>query len=75
MSNPLSKTSLGESYILEIYRHLDPKEKYLLCDEGVYNVILCRKQCFTLVLKGTLMSILKIWHVFLCIKTALKIMH
>ena len=29
-NNPLSGTSLGESYILTIYRHLDVKEKYFL---------------------------------------------
>ena len=37
-NNPLSETSLGESYILTIYRHLDAKEKHLLDAEGVYNI-------------------------------------
>ena len=35
--NPLSETSLDESYILTIYRHLDAKEKHFLDAEGVYN--------------------------------------
>ena len=37
-NNPLSETSLGESYILTIYRHLDAKEKHSLDVEGVYNM-------------------------------------
>ena len=34
-NNPLSET-LGESYILTIYSHLDVKEKHSLDIEGVY---------------------------------------
>ena len=37
-NNPLSETSLGESYILTIYRHLDAKEKHFLDVKGVYNI-------------------------------------
>ena len=37
-NNPLSETSLGESYILTICRHLDVKEKHSLDVEGVYNM-------------------------------------
>ena len=37
-NNPLSETSLGESYILTTYRHLDAKEKYSFDVEGVYNM-------------------------------------
>ena len=37
-NNPLSETSLGESYILTTYRHLDAKEKHFLDVEGVYNI-------------------------------------
>ena len=32
------KTSLGESYILPIYGHLDAKEKHSLNFEGIYNM-------------------------------------
>ena len=35
-NNPLSQKSLGESYILTIYRHLDAKEKHYFDVEGVY---------------------------------------
>ena len=34
-NNLLSETSLGESYILTIYRHLDIKENHSLDVEGV----------------------------------------
>ena len=37
-NNPLSKTSLDESYILMICRHLDAKKKHLLDAEVVYNI-------------------------------------
>ena len=37
-NNPLSETSLGESYILTIYRQLHAKEKHSLDIEGVYNM-------------------------------------
>ena len=37
-NNALSETSLGDSFILTIYRHLDAKEKLLLDAEGVYNI-------------------------------------
>ena len=33
--NPLSETSLGESYTLTIYKHLDAKVKHFLNVEGV----------------------------------------
>ena len=36
-NNPLSETSLSESYILIIYRHPNYKEKHSLSVEGVYN--------------------------------------
>ena len=36
--NSLSETSLGESYILKIYIHLDALEKHSLDVEGVYNL-------------------------------------
>ena len=35
-NNLLSETSLGESYILTIYRHLHAKEKHLFDAEGVF---------------------------------------
>ena len=35
---PLSETSLGESYILTIYRHLDAKKKHSLDVEEIYNM-------------------------------------
>ena len=35
-NNPLSKTALGESYILMINRHLEAKKKHSLDVEGVY---------------------------------------
>ena len=37
-NNPLLETSLGEPYILPIYRHLDFKEKHSLDAEGGYNI-------------------------------------
>ena len=37
--NLLSETSLGESYILIIYRHLDTKKKHSLDVQGVYNML------------------------------------
>ena len=37
-NNPLSEVSLGESYILTIYRYLDAKKKHPLDAEGVYNI-------------------------------------
>ena len=37
-NNPQSETSLGESYILTIYRHLDAKEKHFLNAEGLYKI-------------------------------------
>ena len=37
-SNPLSETSLGESYILTIYRNIEAKEKHLLDTDGVCNI-------------------------------------
>ena len=37
-NNPLSKASIGESYILMIYKYLDAKEKHYLDVEGVYNM-------------------------------------
>ena len=37
-NNPLSETSLGESYILAIYRHIDAKVKHSLDVEGVYKM-------------------------------------
>ena len=37
-NNPLSETSLDESYILTIYRHPDAKEKHLLDAKEVYNI-------------------------------------
>ena len=36
-NNPLSET-LGESYTLTIYRHLDAKEKHFLNAEGLYKI-------------------------------------
>ena len=42
-NNLLPETSLGESYVLMIYKHLDAKEKHFLAVEGVYNIISCRK--------------------------------
>ena len=44
-NNPLSETSLDDSYILTIYRHLDVKEKYSLDLEGVYNMQFCVISC------------------------------
>ena len=38
-NNPLSETTLSESYILTIYEHLDAKKKHFLDVEGVYNVL------------------------------------
>ena len=38
LNYPLSKTSLGESYILTIYRQLDAKEKHSLDVEGDFNM-------------------------------------
>ena len=40
--NPLSETSLGESYILTIYRHVDVKEKHPLDVKGVF-ITSCRR--------------------------------
>ena len=37
-NNPLSETSLGESYTLTIYRHLDAKVKHFLNAEGLYKI-------------------------------------
>ena len=37
-NNPLSETSLGESYILTIYRNIEAKEKHLLDTDGVCNI-------------------------------------
>ena len=37
-NNSLSETSLGESYILTIYKHLDVKEKHSLDVEEVYSM-------------------------------------
>ena len=37
-NNLLSEISLGEAYILTIYRHLDVKEKHSLNVEGVSNM-------------------------------------
>ena len=37
-NNQLPETSIGESYILTICRHLDDKEENLLDTEGVYNM-------------------------------------
>ena len=37
-NNLLSETSLGESYILTIYRHLDAKEKNSLRVEWVHSM-------------------------------------
>ena len=36
--NALSETSLGKSYILTIYRHLDANEKHSLDGERVCNM-------------------------------------
>ena len=38
-NNPLPETSLPESDIRIIYRHLDAKEKHLLDVAGVYNIL------------------------------------
>ena len=38
-NNPLSETSVGESYILMIYRHLDAKAKHFLVVVGVYDLL------------------------------------
>ena len=37
-NNPLSETSLGESYIMTICSHLDAKEKHFLDCEGAYKL-------------------------------------
>ena len=37
-NNPASGTSLSESYMLMIYKHLEFKEKHSLNVEGVYNM-------------------------------------
>ena len=44
-NNPLAETSLGESYVLTIYRHLDAKEKHFLDVEGVYNILFYVEYC------------------------------
>ena len=65
-NNLLSETSLGESYIITIYRHLDVNEKHLLDAEGVYNIqshiennfLEVYTHFFNSIFKGTLMPVL-----------------
>ena len=75
-NNPLPKTTLGESYILMIGRHLDVKKKHSLDLKFVFYLLcfliyvaasrptlgLCRGAAIP---QGTLVSILKICYVFL----------